>query len=126
MEKQSEPIVTTIRIKRKDWLKEMPNLIKMLKINYGFYFSGEYARTQRRIQDLVKEKYSKNRHKIILYTNYEDWYLVVYTKKNTKIYWCPDYKGDSWRNIRYFEKKFRLAYEEAVRCLQERELRSFQ
>lgn len=119
--------IKTIRISREKWLKEMPQLIKNLKINYGFYFpTYTYGRTQKRIVDLVKEKQVKNRHKIILYTNYEDWYLVVYSKKNTTIYWCPDYKGDRWNNIRYFEKKFSLAYEEAVRCLEEKGLKSFQ
>ena len=127
MNKTNEVNITTVKIKREDWLKEMPKLIKDLKINYGFYYcTNMYARTQKRIQDLVKEKHLKNRHKIILYTNYEDWYLVVYSKKNPTIYWCSDYKGDKWRNIRYFEKKFSLAYEEAVRCLEERELKSFQ
>ena len=111
----------TIKMNRQAWLKEIPELIKTLKLKYNFYYSGQYARTQKRIQQLVEEKHAKNKHKIILYTNYKDWYLVVYTKNNPTIYWCPDYEGDNWRCIRYFEKKFRKAYETAEKLIQEKE-----
>ena len=78
-EQLEEVKVKIIKINRKDWLKDMPELIKNLKINYGFYFpTYTYGRTQKRIVDLVKEKQAKNRHKIILYTNYEDWYFHIF------------------------------------------------
>ena len=84
-----------VKINRQDWLTDMPKLIKNLKLNYNFYYSCSYAVCKKRIQELVEDKEHKNRHKIVLYTNHEDWYLVVYSKKNPVIYWCPDYKGDN-------------------------------
>lgn len=124
---------------RKEWLKEMPEIIYNLKKNYNFYYGKRPIEIKRDIIDIVEENYDKNRHKIILYKtkNREllSLYLVVYAKKTVTIYYCLEYRYEQdiiftdidgtptgqtgnknqWACIKRFMKKFDLAYEKAVK-----------
>ena len=108
---------------RKEWLKEMPELIKTLVSGYKFYYSGTYSRIKNDIKEHVLNKADKNSHKICLYTKDARWFLVIYAKKCISIYYCDEYvySDKEWPNIKRFIKKFNLAYEEAVKLCPKRE-----
>ena len=99
-------------LNKDEWLSEMPELIHNLKLNYNFYFSGFYTRIKKDILEIIKNP--KNKHKISIYNKDNRFWLVVYRKGSTDIYYTAEYKKDTNNNrIRYFMKKFRKSYEEA-------------
>lgn len=108
---------------RKEWLKEMPELIKKLVSGYNFYYGDTYSRIKKDIKEHVLSKANKNSHKICVYTQDTRWFLVVYAKKCISIYYCDEYtySTNEWRNIKRFLNKFNLAYEEAVKLWKKRE-----
>lgn len=111
-----QPKINEIITSRKEWLREVPNIIRNLIYNYNFYFvDGLYCRIHRDIKDLISEKYVKNRHKIILYRDENKFYLVVYAKKNITIYICSEYNNCSWSSIKYFLNKFKKYKQEALK-----------
>jgi len=94
------------------WLKEIPELIYKLKLNYNFYYSCFYARINKDIIEIVNK--AKHKHKIILYNKNNRFFLVVYKKNKTDIYCTTEYKNDTNNSrIRYFVKKFERAYKKA-------------
>lgn len=131
--------INFVKLTRKEWLKELPEVIYNLKKNYNFYYSKRPIEIKRDIKDIVEENYDRNRHKIILYRtkNREllSLYLVVYAKKTVTIYYCLEYRYEQniiftdldgnptgqtgnknqWTCIKRFMKKFDLAYEKAVK-----------
>lgn len=111
-------------ISRKDWLKDMPELIKKLKLNYNFYYSnwrnGLYYTISKPITEVVVRNTKKCAHQIVLYRNKDtnDFYLVVFSKKNPTIYQCLEYPAGynmpAYQSVKRFMNKFKLAYEGAV------------
>ena len=105
-------------LNKEEWLSEMPELIHNLKLNYNFYFSGFYTRIKKDILEIVKNP--KNKHKISIYTKDNRFFLVVYGKGSTDIYYTAEYKKDTNNSrISYFMKKFRKSYEEAEKEYEE-------
>ena len=105
-------------LNKEEWLSEMPKLIYNLKLNYNFYFSGFYTRIKKDILEIVKNP--KNKHKISIYTKDNRFFLVVYGKGSTDIYYTAEYKKDTNDSrISYFMKKFRKSYEEAEKEYEE-------
>ena len=97
---------------KEQWLKEMPELIYKLKKDYNFYYPGFIVRTTKDILEVINPK--KHKHKIILYRRNQRFFLVVYRKNDTIIYYTNEYKNDTnWNRIRWFEKKFNRAYKKA-------------
>lgn len=114
--------VTIKTLSRKEWLKEIPEIIHNLKKNYNFdYDSTFYKLLKIPIQDKMQKDFKKNAHKIVLYKSAGKeniFYLSVYSKKNPKVYVCDEYKNEGWNTwiaIKRFLKKFDLAYEGAVK-----------
>ena len=102
---------------KEEWLTDIPCLIYKLKKEYGFYYSGGAYRITRDILEVIKNP--KNKHKITLYRNDRRFFLVVYRKNDTIIYFTNEYRNDkNWNRIRYFEKKFERAYARAERDLE--------
>ena len=105
-------------LNKEEWLSEMPELIHNLKLNYNFYFSGFYTKIKKDILEIVKNP--KNKHKISIYTKDNRFFLVVYGKGSTDIYYTAEYKKDTNNSrISYFMKKFRKSYEEAEKEYEE-------
>ena len=101
-----------ITLSKDEWLSEIPKLIYNLKLNYNFYFSGFYTRIKKDILDIIKNP--KNKHKISIYNKDNRFFLVVYKKGSTDIYYTAEYKRDTSNSrISYFMKKFRKSYEQA-------------
>lgn len=127
---------------RKEWLKEIPEIIYKLVSNYNFYYNGEYIHKVNNIEEVVKNNYEKNRHKIVLYQskNENQVYLVVYSKKTVTIYYtneyeykesnayyideygeiCKEFNKNRVASIRRFMNKFNLANKEAVKWNKEK------
>lgn len=127
---------------RKEWLKEIPEVIYKLVSGYNFYYNGEYIHKVNNIEDVVKSNYEKNRHKIVLYQskNENQVYLVVYSKKTVTIYYTNEYEykernayyidenGEIYKeynrnrvaSVRRFMNKFNLANKEAVKWNKEK------
>ena len=104
---------------KEEWLKEMPELIYRLKLNYNFYFSGYYSNIKRDILDIVKNP--KNKHKIAIYAKDNRFWLVVYRKGSPDIYYVSEYKKDAKKSrISYFMRKFRKSYKKAEAEYEER------
>lgn len=104
---------------KEEWLKEMPELIYRLKLNYNFYFSGYYSNIKRDILDIVKNP--KNKHKIAVYAKDNRFWLVVYRKGSPDIYYVSEYKKDvKTSRISYFMRKFRKSYKKAEAEYEER------
>ena len=122
---------------RKEWLKEMPEVIYNLKKNYNFYYSCDrLSIIKKEITEVINKGYERNRHKIVLYQRERrQVYLVVYAKKTVTVYYCNEYayeqdiqyvdldgkptgttgNKNQWASIKRFMKKFDLAYEKAVK-----------
>ena len=122
---------------RKEWLKEMPDVIYRLKKDYNFYYScNRPALIKKEITEIINKGYERNRHKIVLYQRERrQVYLVVYAKKTVTVYYCNEYayeqdlqyvdldgkptgstgNKNQWAAIKRFMKKFYLAYEKAVK-----------
>lgn len=102
------------RLNKKEWLKDMPDLIELLKRDYDFYYSGMYSHIVH-ISDLMAKKRKAKLykgHKINLYEDINGtWYLVVYKKYNIDIYFTYDYINSNWNRIHYFINKFKKRYE---------------
>lgn len=113
--------VTIKNLTRKEWLKEMPELISNLKKNYNFEYISRYKNIRNSIQDVVKRDFKKYAHKIVLYkkdNTDNTFYLTVFSKKNPTVYQCDEYKNEGWKTwvaIKRFCNKFDLAYEGAVK-----------
>ncbi len=98
---------------RKEWLKNCPQVIYDLVYGYEFYYPTKsylgYATIHTDIIDFIEDNYDKKRHSIRLYKkegSYQ-WYLVVFAKKEVRIYYTNEYtKDESWSNIKRFIKKF--------------------
>lgn len=107
-----------ITLNKEEWLKEIPELIYKLKLNYNFYFSGYYATIKKDILEIIKNP--KHRHKIAIYNKNNRFFLVVYRKGSPDIYVCTEYKNDDNNNrISYFMRKFRKSYKKAETLYEE-------
>lgn len=104
---------------RKEWLKDMPDVIYRLVYGYRFYFCRPYlgySKISSEISDFVIKKYKDKRHCISLYVNKTgtQWYLVVYAKNKITIYYTNEYSPtENWGNIKRFIKKFSTAADKA-------------
>jgi hypothetical protein len=105
--------------KKEEWLTEIPKLIYKLKKNYGFYYNcRSYSRISRDILDVINPK--KHKHKIVLYNKDNKFFVVVYRKNDTVIYYTNEYKRDTrYGRIRYFVNKFEKAYKKAEKELED-------
>ena len=102
---------------RKDWLKNLPDVIYKLSNEYGFYYNGIYNHIKSIDDTLAKNETKGTRSRINLYVadTKENlpamWYLVIYTKRYIKVYKCNEYKrNENYANIKRFVKKFTNAY----------------
>ena len=103
--------------KKDEWLVEIPKLIYKLKKDYGFYYSGFSTRITKDILEVINPK--KHRHKIVLYNKAGKFFLVVYRKNDTVIYYTNEYINDiKYSRIRYFINKFSDAYKRAEKELE--------
>ena len=101
-----------------EWLTEIPKLIYKLKKEYSFYYSGFNTRITKDILDVINPK--KHKHKIVLYNKENKFFLVVYRKNDTIIYYTNEYRQDkTFNRIRYFVKKFSAAYKKAEKELED-------
>lgn len=106
------------KLTKEEWLADMPELIHKLKKEYGFYYSGFPCRINKDILEIVNA--GKHKHKIVLYRKDQRFFLVVYRKADSIIYFTNEYVDDkNWNRIRYFEKKFSRAYARAERELED-------
>lgn len=105
---------------KEEWLTEIPELIYKLRKEYGFYYSGWSCNIRRSIFEVIKDKKNlKNRHRIVLYQNNQNFYLVIYRKNDTVIYETGEYHYDTkWNRISYFTKKFKKYYDKATEELE--------
>lgn len=106
-----------ITISRKEWLKELPKLVKTLSYNYGFYYNEHYNHILDIDDILAKNDKKKVKGRINVYvadTKLDKepvWYMVIYTKHYIKVYKCLEYtRTESYANIKRFIKKFTDAY----------------
>lgn len=99
------------RLSKEEWLKDIPELIYKLKLNYNFYFSGLYSTINRDILDIIKNP--KHKHKIAIYNKDKRFFLVIYKKSSPDIYYCNEYKESKQSTINYFMRKFRKSYQKA-------------
>lgn len=105
-------------------LKEMPELLYKLKVEYNFWWGMTLCRPKKKITELVEK--TKNRHRVTVYL-YEDksLYFVIYCNKKTDIYYCNDYKDDKNDNrVLYFIRKLKKYYLEASKEYEIRELQA--
>lgn len=114
---KKEVEIKFIKQTRLEWLQNVPEEIYHLVKNYNFYFAKVgygYSNLSRDIVELVLEKHSKNKHKIILYNSRpkNTWYLVIYTKHRIDIYYTNEI-AESWSRVKYFINKFQKAAERA-------------
>ena len=99
-------------LNKEEWLSEMPELIYNLKLNYTFYFNGFYTKIKRDILDIIKN--TKHKHKIAIYNKDNRFFLVVYRRGTSDIYYTAEYKKDTSNSrINYFMRKFKKSYEQA-------------
>lgn len=104
--------------KKDEWLTEIPKLIYKLKKDYGFYYSGFKINIRKDILDVINPK--KHKHKIVLYNKEGKFFLVVYRKNDTVIYYTNEYKQDTkYNRIKYFLNKFSDAYKKAEKELED-------
>lgn len=102
---------------KEQWLSEIPDMIYKLKKDYGFYYSGFPVRITKDILDVINTK--KHKHKIVLYGKDQKYFLVVYRKNDTVIYYTTEYIKDSrYNRISYFTKKFKKFYNKAEKELE--------
>ena len=102
---------------KEQWLEEIPELIYKLKKDYGFYYSGFPVRITKDILEIIKNP--KNKHKIVLYNKDQKFFVVVYRKNDSVIYYTTEYiKDQKWNRISYFTKKFKKFYDKAERELE--------
>ena len=105
------------QLTKEEWLQDIPELIYKLKKEYGFYYSGFHTRITKDILEVINPK--KHKHKIVLYQRGQRFFIVVYRKNDTIIYFTNEYVNDkNWNRVRYFEKKFSRAYCRAERDLE--------
>ena len=129
--------INFVKKTRKEWLKEMPDVIYNLKKNYNFYYACDRPSIiKKEITEVINKGYNKNRHKIIVYQkDRRQVYLVVYAKKTVTVYYCNEYayeqnityvdidgepigvtgNRNQWIAVKKFMDKFDLAYEKAVK-----------
>lgn len=117
------------KICRKDWLKNMPELIYKLANEYGFYYNKLYNKVNDINTIIAKndKKGIRSRINVCYECNNTNayWYLVVYTKKRISVYKCLEYKlNENYANIKRFIKKFSDAYEKGKEDRFEREINS--
>ena len=106
------------KLTKDEWLSEMPELIYMLKKDYGFYYSGFPCRITKDILEVASNK--KHKHKLILYQSEKRFFLVVFRKNDSVIYYTEEYsKDENWNRIRYFENKFKKYYDKAAKELED-------
>ena len=102
------------KLSRKEWLKELPITIYNLCSKYNFYFSGRYSIISKDILDVMKNFKKKRSSGLVLYkTQNSRFFFIIYTKKGDTVYYTDDYKGATWKTVKYFVKKFNDKYEEA-------------
>lgn len=112
------------KVNKDTLLKDMPDLLYKLKVDYNFWFSGTLCRPKKKITELVEK--TKNRHRITVYL-YEDKsvYFVIFCKNKTDIYYCNDYQGDNNDNrVLYFVRKLKKYYLKASKEYEIRELQT--
>lgn len=120
--------VKKIYMTSKEWLKEIPQLIKKLKLDYNFeyfrpsetfgYISLRKPATAVEVALRGKDRYA---HRIVLYRTCSNrFWLMVFSKKNPTVYICEEYLDRNWNRVRRFLNKFENAYNEAVKELAER------
>lgn len=98
---------------KKEWLNTIPDMIKMLRDTYHYYWSMTSHRISKPIKELVENKHDNYRSKIVLYkTESFKFYLVVYQKYGIKIYYLPEKENylDTEGKASYFIKKWRKIY----------------
>ena len=103
-------------LSKEEWLRDIPELIYKLKKDYGFYYSGFKTHISKDILEVINPK--KHNHKIVLYENNKTFYLVVYRKAGTDIYYTDIFRDSSWRRIYSFITFFKKEYERAERELE--------
>lgn len=98
---------------RREWLEEVPGIIKYLVEKFHFYYSTNTIIKIKDIKDVINRRYEKNKHKIILYynPNLSTCYLVAYCSKHVTINYCNEYDFSKWYSVKYFLEKFSEAGE---------------
>lgn len=121
--KNSEKIKTKFyKINKEDLLKDLPERLYLLKVNYNFWFGGILCRAKKDITELVNR--TRNRHRITVYL-YEDrsLYFVIYANKFTEVYYCNEYTNDkSDSRVLYFMRKLKRYY---LKASKEYEIQQF-
>ncbi len=97
---------------KEQWLTEMPQKIRKLHIEYGFYWSKLAHRTVD-IKKLVEGKKDSYRHRMCLYRTEDDlFFFVVYTKSVIDVFYLRDNYLDTEGKISYFIKKWKKYYDD--------------
>lgn len=97
---------------KEQWLTEMPQKIRKLHIEYGFYWSKLAHRTID-IKKLVEGKKDSYRHRMCLYRTENDlFFFVVYTKGVIDVFYLKDNYLDTEGKISYFIKKWKKYYDD--------------
>lgn len=95
---------------KEQWLTEMPQKIRKLHIEYGFYWSKLAHRTID-IKKLVESKKDSYRHRMCLYRTENDlFFFVVYTKSVIDVFYLKDNYLDTEGKISYFIRKWKKYY----------------
>lgn len=95
---------------KEQWLTEMPQKIRKLHIEYGFYWSKLAHRTID-IKKLVEGKKDSYRHRMCLYRTENDlFFFVVYTKSVIDVFYLKDNYLDTEGKISYFIRKWKKYY----------------
>lgn len=97
--------IKTIKLytNRKDWTKEIPELVYKLKHDYNFYYNDLCILIDKPLIDIINKNGHKHHHKILLYFNLEEdtYYLTIYKKYSIDTYVLKHYSAAKHYLSRY-------------------------
>lgn len=98
---------------KEEWLKDIPELIKLLSNEYNFYWSKLYHHiASQDIKTFLEKKKDNYNHKMCVYVVKDSvYFFVVFCKNKIDVYYLKDNYLDTEGKVYYFMKKWKAYYE---------------
>jgi len=98
---------------KEQWLKDIPELIKLLSNEYEFYWSKLYHHiASEDIKTFLEKKKDSYTHRMCVYVVRDSvYFFVVFCRNNIKVYYLKDNYLDTEGKVTYFMNKWKRYYE---------------